>query len=823
MKSENNHYRFQAVFLAAFLVITTLLPGCSRPPQAAFEASLTAGQAPLVVEFTNKSKNADNFHWDFGDGSSSDIQDTTPVTHQYTKTGTFSVVLTAAQKKGNNSLINTSTSTIEVSHGKLAKVTISPDQVQVQCGTIQQFIAQPTDSHGNMIPEAQIFWSSSDGAGSVDSIGTLLSGEKPGTYLSSIKVIAKLDNESVDNTASVVIVPGPLYRVLVVPQTVSLNSGESCQFSAEAIDKYNNQITGAQFIWQVSQGVGVISQNGLFTAGTTLGSFEAGVSVIAQKDTDSITESLPVTINAKLILADSQQVLRVNLGGEVNTIDPNRASWSNERSVIMQCFDGLLAYNPDLSLKPMIAKEIPTVANGGISTDGKTYTFKLRTDVTWSDGKKVTAKDFEYSIKRFLDPDLSCEYASFYFDIVGAQTYFEAWQKTAAEKTALKNAVGVVARDDYTLEIKLNAIHPTFLKLMALWPTYPVREDIITQWGEKWTDPPNYIGNGPFILKEWVHQDHMTFVRNENYWGKKPYLTEITYKIITDVNIALTSYKNNEIDQSGVPGGTEKAIIADPILSKDIIRYPQLVTYSFQFNVTKAPFNNKLLRQALATAIDRAAFIDQVRGGVETQAYSWIPPGMPGYNPELGKQYGFNAAQARKLLVEAGYPDPLTLKLKFQYSNSGTNPTIAAFLKNQLQNNLGIDLTLEPMDPKAYSALYNSKQFDWCYTGWGADYPDPDNLLPQLFGTNAGNNKTGYSSSQFDSLSTNALKELDETKRLKLWEDAHAIVVEDCPMIFLFYREIFNLKKSWVKGQVLTGMDGQIPGDMYFREIYIQR
>ena len=521
-------------------------------------------------------------------------------------------------------------------------------------------------------------------------------------------------------------------------------------------------------------------------------------------------------------LKDPQEIT-LNLGGEVVTIDPNRASWSNERSVIMQCFDGLLAFNADLSLKAMVAKEIPTVANKGISSDGKTYTFKLKTNVTWSDGKKVTAKDFEYSIKRMLSPDLAAEYASFYFAIVGAENYFSATEKTAAEKTALRNAVGVTAKDDYTLEIKLSDALPTFINLMALWPSYPVRQDIIEQYGETWTTPPHYIGNGPFVLQEWVQQDHYTFVRNENYWGTKPYLTKVTYEEITDINVCLAAYRNNEHDQAGVPAGTEKAIMADATLSPEIVRYAQLTTYAWQFNVTKAPYNNKLVRQAIATAIDRVAYIDKVRGGVGKPTTSWIPPGMPGYDANLGSQYAFNPTKARELLAQAGYSDPKTLKIKFQYANTGTNPTIAAFLQAQMKDNLGVDLTLEPMDPKAYSALYNSKQFDSCFTGWGADYPDPDNWLPQLYGTNAGNNKTQYSSAQFDAIAAQALKELNETKRLQLWADAAKIVSDDLPMAYIFNRETFVLKKPWVKGQVTTGMDGQIAGDMFLREIYIQK
>jgi len=351
---------------------------------------------------------------------------------------------------------------------------------------------------------------------------------------------------------------------------------------------------------------------------------------------------------------------------------------------------------------------------------------------------------------------------------------------------------------------------------------------MVTAHGEAWAQPdatgamPYYIGNGPFVLKEWVQQDHYTFVRNENYWGTKPFLTQVTYKEITDANVALAAYKNNELDQSGVPGGTEKATMADPTLSPDIVRYAQLVTYGFQFNVTKAPYTNKALRVALSTAVDREAFVNQVRGGVGHATTSWIPPGMPGYDANLGSQYKFDATKAKQLLADAGYSDPKTLQIKFQYANTGANPTIAQFLQAQMKDNLGVDLTLEPMETKAFSALVNAKEFDWAFYGWGADYPDPDNWLPQIFGTGAGNNKTGYSNPQFDSLSQQALKEQDNTKRLNLWAQAHALVVNDAPMVFVFNRETFVLKKSWVKGQITTGMDGQIAGDMFLRVTYIQ-
>ncbi len=518
------------------------------------------------------------------------------------------------------------------------------------------------------------------------------------------------------------------------------------------------------------------------------------------------------------------QVFRVNLAGEPATIDPNRASWAGERTPIMQVFEGLLGFNQDLTLKPVVAVEIPTVANKGISADGKTYTFKLRSGVTWSDGQKVTAKDFVYSIKRMLSPELAAEYASFYFDIVGGQAYNAAADKDAATKANLRDAVGVKALDDLTVQITLAQPRPTFPQLMALWPVYPVREDIITKYGDKWTEPPNYIGNGPFLLTEWVHQDHLTFKANPKYWGTKPKLAEIQMKMVTDVNAELAAYKNNELEMSRVPTGTEKATMDDPVLGKQILRYPELTTFAFQFNVTKPPFNNLKLRQALACAVDRVSFVDKVRSGVGKPALSWIPPGMPGYDPNLGKDYEFNTTKAKQLLADAGYADVSKLpELKFQYADTAGNRLIAQFLQGQIKDNLGINLTLEPMEAKAFSQMVNEKKHTWAWFGWGADYPDPDNWLPELFGTDAGNNHTGYSNPAFDALAKQAKSELDNTKRLQLWAQAQQMVMADSPIVTMFYRERFWLRKPAVKGMKTTGMDGQVPGDTFYTEVYLSQ
>jgi oligopeptide transport system substrate-binding protein len=414
-----------------------------------------------------------------------------------------------------------------------------------------------------------------------------------------------------------------------------------------------------------------------------------------------------------------------------------------------------------------------------------------------------------------LNPDTAAEYASFYYDIVGAEDYNAG--------TGSVDAVAVDAIDYTTLEIKLVKVRPTFLQLMAMWPTWPNREDIITQYGDQWTEPPHYIGNGPFILTEWVHQDHLTFEPNPNYWGKKPKLEKLEFKMITDQVAELAAYKNNELDMARVPTGSEKTIMEDAELNAQTIRYYDLTTFAFQFNVTKAPFDKKLVRQAFTTAIDRVSFIDNVRRGIGKAATSWIPPGMPGYDEDLGSEYQFDATKAKDLLEQAGYPNGAGLPaITFSYAGTAGNKLIAEFLQGQMKTNLDINITLDPIEPSAFTAFVNSEQHQWAWFGWGADYPDPDNWLPDIFGTGAGNNHTLYSSAAFDALCDEAAVELNNTKRLEKLAEAQTILMDDVPIVPMFFRERFWLVKPSVKGLTTTGLDHTCPGDLFYPVVYME-
>lgn len=527
-----------------------------------------------------------------------------------------------------------------------------------------------------------------------------------------------------------------------------------------------------------------------------------------------------------------QGELRVNLGGEPPTIDPSRSSTGHSITVVQQLFEGLLTFQPDLSLAAAVAREVPSVQNGGISKDLLTYTFRLRDDAKWSDGRSVTAGDFEYSIKRLLDPKTAASYASFYSSIKGAKDYATALGTKAQPKQAddatlarLRDAVAVRATDDRTLVVELAQPRLTFLQLMALWPAFPLRRDVIEAKGDQWTEAGNLIGNGPFLLAEWVHQERITLTPNSNYVGNQPRIAKVSLSMLSDANADFAAYRAGEREMTNVSPTIARQVLADPVLKPEVLRYTDLATFAYQFNTRKAPFDNPPVRQAFSKAINREAFVDKVSFGVGRPAYSWVPPGMPGHDPNLGKDvHAFDPAKAKELLAQAGFAELGKLPpISFQYASSTANQLRAEFFQGQIRDHLGIDVRLEPMESAAFSRAVNSGDFHVAFLGWSADYPDPDNWLPDIFGTNGGTNRTRYSNPKFDDLAGRAMAEPDTSKRLGLWTEAQRVVIEDTPIIPLIYRERLWLVKPTVKGLTTTAGDSVIPGDHFLGRVSVDK
>jgi oligopeptide transport system substrate-binding protein len=511
--------------------------------------------------------------------------------------------------------------------------------------------------------------------------------------------------------------------------------------------------------------------------------------------------------------ATGPQEITVNaLQGEPDNLDPNRSSFATEAAAIRQVFEPLLAFDKDLKPAPAAASSYD------ISQDGKTYTFHLRAGAKWSDGQPVTAKDFVYSFKRILDPATAADYASFFTDagIVGAADF-------NAGKGSADN-VGVRAKDDNTLEIQLESPVGYFPNVVALWVAAPIRQDIVQKAGDSWAqDPSTYIGNGPFKMSEWVHQDHITLVPNPNYAGTKPTLQKVTLLMVTSGEADYAAYRNNERDWTLVPDADVQSVRNDPQLSKEAHEYTELTTFWLVMNNGKAPLDNQMVRKALSKAIDRQAMIRDIASGVGKPATSMIPPGMPGYQADLGKDIDFDPTAAKDLLKQAGFADPTQFpQLHFRFSTTTANQSRAEFIQAQLKQNLGIDIVLDSMESKAYQATYKAKDYDLAWTGWGADYPDPQNFMTGLFSCNASNNKYNYCDKEFDAAAAKGDAGTDLTQRLAAYAQAQQILVNDLPVAPLFYRGRMVLVKPWVQNLVITPKD-DYPGLSFLNTVAVAK
>src|SRR5438876_2254656 len=312
-----------------------------------------------------------------------------------------------------------------------------------------------------------------------------------------------------------------------------------------------------------------------------------------------------------------EQVLRLGGGGFWQN-DPSSHDYNKDlycAGVPIQ-FAGLMNFNADFVAEPYLATKVQS------NKDGSVWTFTIRKDSRWSDNSPVSARDFEWSWKRQLDPESKAPYAAFLYDIKNGEA-FNKKQITDASQ------VGVRAKDDWTLEVTLEGPRGYFPVLAAYLAALPSYQRAVEKFGDKWTEPGNIVCNGPFVLDTWEHNKQMTLRKNPYSFGAKDvHLTKIVIPIIPVQSGALP-YENNEIDMTLLQAGDLKRLQSDPRASKDVFRYPFPGTWYLLPQVTKAPFDNVKVRRAVGHAIDRDNVV-KVAQGFAAPAWAMIPPGFPG-------------------------------------------------------------------------------------------------------------------------------------------------------------------------------------------------
>src|SRR5712692_3853197 len=413
--------------------------------------------------------------------------------------------------------------------------------------------------------------------------------------------------------------------------------------------------------------------------------------------------------------------LRYNIGDEPESIDPAQSQDTTQDFVIVQ-LNGTLVYpDKDLNVKPGLAEK------WDISADGVTYTFHLRSGLKWSDGSPLTAKDFEYSLKRLFDPATASPYTDIVKGIKGAEEFFSSKSKDAAELQKLRDGVGVKAQDDTTLVITLKEKEAFFLSTLFNGATAPVNQANLEKNKDKAFDAPNYLGSGPFTLQTWQHKSKMELVPNPNYYGGAPKIN-LTLVMIHEPTATLAAYKNNEIDATGgtnLSAADTNAIRTDAAFKDQLLQYTELGTFYLQYNIASKPFDNPKVRVAISYAIDRKTLVDRVLAGVGTAATSLIPPGMPGHLEGVGQSYDVN--KAKQILAEAGFPDGKGIPANIQasYNNLGTWPQVMQFIQANLQA-IGISIQLDPRESNTYFEAMREPPSPVFHVGWDSDYPDHD-------------------------------------------------------------------------------------------------
>lgn len=497
-----------------------------------------------------------------------------------------------------------------------------------------------------------------------------------------------------------------------------------------------------------------------------------------------------------------RDTLNVNLGNEPPTLDWSLATDSTSINIINNIMEGLTKFGEDFTPEPNLAE------SWRISEDRKTYTFKIREGVKWSDGKPLTAGDFEYSWKRILNPETGGDYAYSLYDVENAEEY-----NTGAIKDAGK--VGVKALDDRTLEVRLKRPAAYFPSMLAFITTFPQRKDVIGKHGLEWTEPENIVTLGPYMLTSWRHHDNIILTESPGYWGEKPGIKSVKLIMNENPSSALAQYESGELDYAD-----SKSIppLEVPRLKdlEDFTTTLQFRVNYIAFNVEKPPFDNPLVRKAFAASIDRQSIIGLIQGaGITTT--SWIPQNMLGYNPEIGIE--FNPEQAKAWLREAGYPDGKGFPtVTFLWPDVSNNRVVAEALQSMWKEHLGIKVRLINEEWKVYLSTINTDPPEIHRAGWGADFPDPHNFM-SLFTCTSGNNRTRWCNREYDALVEKAAEELDPGKRKAIYDQAQMTLLEtDTPIAPFYTSNQQNMIKPYVKGLKPNPLDHIIYRDVYFEE-----
>jgi oligopeptide transport system substrate-binding protein len=503
-------------------------------------------------------------------------------------------------------------------------------------------------------------------------------------------------------------------------------------------------------------------------------------------------------------------ILRVHQPNVISVADPQQSSYSAEIMILSLTYEGLTKLDSNLQAVPAAAE------SWEFNDDATAMTFTLRSGLKYSDGSPLTSERFRYAVQRTCDPAVAGSYQSILFEIVGCEEFASTPVTDTAAYEAARDALGVQAPDERTLVLNFNRPAPYYTYISGLWVMYPAKQELIEAGGPNWwQDPTKQIGNGPFQFTEYAEEQQSSFVANENYWEGRPKLDGIELVYQQNRSVALEAFRQGDLDIVQPDPEALAQIRSDAALSDQLLFYPGANTFQLAFNLSLEPFNDKKVREAFSYAFDRATFCEIVRGDC-VPTVSWIPKGIPGYvETDL---YSYDPEKAKQALAESTYGSAASLppiKLSYNASDPANQPRME-WIAGQYRDILGIEMTLDPIEQKAFTEARNDPATfpqAAAFMNWYQDYPDPQNWLSLLWTcTSRFARNQHYCNPEFDELVRQGDTNTDQAKRIQFYEQAHQLLLNDLIGPNLYNVANVFLVNPAVTGYTPTSSDSEIPG-----------
>lgn len=472
------------------------------------------------------------------------------------------------------------------------------------------------------------------------------------------------------------------------------------------------------------------------------------------------------------------------LGADPITLDPALTTDATSAVYIVEIFGGLVTLDRNLQVAPDIAERWE------VSPDGRVYTFYLRRDAFFHQGRRVTAQDFKYSMERAADPRTGSSVAeAFLGDIVGARDMARGRANSIS---------GIEVVDDLTLRITIDAPKPYFLAKLTYPTAFVVDRQQIEANPRNWTRQPN--GTGPYRLQEWRLNERIILVANDRYHLGAPSVQRVLFNLAG--GSALTLYEGNEIDVAPIGINDIERVQSprDP-LNREYVTGNDLSVSYIGFNVRQPPFDDPLVRLAFAQAINRDQIASVILRDMLQVANSFMMPGLPGYNPNA-RLPAYDPEAARRNLAASKYGGPQGLP-RITLTEVGAGATAGLDTQAMIEmwrQNLGVEVGIAQSEFGAFLDDLDRGRLQMYTLGWIMDYPDPEDIIDLLFHSASRQNNTGYSNPEFDALVERARTELDVERRLQLYRDAEQILIRDLPWIPLYFGRDHFVVKPHVRG-----------------------